>query len=70
MKRVSSIIAAVSLIFILAAPAAAIDFPEQGNLQSCEVVTSLPKDVIGHLFEVSPATAQKLLDLVTDACNF
>ena len=69
MRRVASVVAGVALAVIAATPVLAVDFPEQGEPHSCAVITSLPKDVIGHLFTVSPAAAQKLLALVADACG-
>jgi hypothetical protein len=70
MKRVGSAIAAMSLLFASAAPAAAADFPEQPNLDhACDVVQSLPKDIIGHLLGVSPVAADILIANLTDACN-
>ena len=69
MRRVASVVAGIALAVIAAAPVLAIDFPEQGKPHSCAVVTSLPKDVVGHLFTVSPAAAQKLLALLADACG-
>ena len=69
MKRISAMLAAIALQAAIATPVLAADFPEQGKPHSCDVVTSLPKDVIGHLFQVSPDAAQRLLDLLTDACG-
>jgi hypothetical protein len=69
MKRISAILAALTLLLAMATPVLAADFPDQANLHSCDVVTSLPFDVIGHLFQISPEAAQLLLDLVTDACG-
>ena len=70
MKRVAAALAAVSLMLAMAGPAAAADFPEQANLDhACEVVQSLPKDIIGHLLGVSPTAAGILLANLADACN-
>jgi hypothetical protein len=70
MKRVAAALAAVSLMLAMAGPAAAADFPEQANLDhACEVVQSLPKDIIGHLLGVSPRAAEILLSNLADACN-
>jgi len=53
-----------------AAPVAGSNFPEQpGDIPACDVVTSLPKDVIGHLLAVNPQAAERLLDNVADACE-
>jgi hypothetical protein len=69
MKRVVSLATALLLAAVTAGPVAAIDFPEQSHIQSCAVLQSLPKDILAHLFDVSPATAEKLFATLTDACN-
>jgi hypothetical protein len=68
-RRLASVFVAIAAIFALASPIAAGGFPEQpGALPACAVVQDLPKDVIGHLFGVSPAAAERLIALLTDAC--
>ena len=69
MKRIGVTVAALALSFTIAGPVAAADFPEQGKPQSCAVLLSLPKDVIGHLFTVAPATAERLLAQITEVCG-
>ena len=69
MKRLIAALAASSLVLAIAVPVAAADFPEQAHVHACAVVQSLPKDVLGHLAQVSPATADRLSALLADACN-
>jgi hypothetical protein len=68
-KRALPVVLALSTILATAGTVTAADFPEQANPHSCGVVLNLPKDVIGHLFGVSPATAERLLAQLADACN-
>lgn len=69
MKRLAAITVALSLGIALAAPAMAADFPEQADIHACEVVQSLPKDIIAQLYIVSPGAAEILLANLIDACN-
>ena len=70
MRRLAaSTILAVAAAIGLAAPVAAGDFPDQaGRPPACDVITALPKDVIGHLDSVNPAVAARLAQRVADAC--
>jgi hypothetical protein len=66
MRRIASFVAAISLLSVTAMPAAAAaDFPQE---HACEVVQSLPFDIIGHLLDVSPATAARLIALLSETC--
>ncbi|MFL5779310.1 MAG: hypothetical protein ACJ761_10240 [Chloroflexota bacterium] len=69
MKRLGFALSAATLMLsLVAGPAAAAAFPEQGRPHSCAVVTSLPKDIIGHLTSVAPGAAARLEALLIDAC--
>ena len=69
LHRVTALVLGLVLALTLAFPVLAGDFPEQpGDLPACPVVQSLPKDIIGHLFGVSPGAAERLVALLTDAC--
>ena len=70
MKRLTLAASAAMLaLAMFAAPAAADEFPSQGKPQSCEVLQTLPKDVIGQIAAHSPETAEALLARLTDACS-
>lgn len=66
MKRVILIMAAVPCLLGIAAPVAAAERPIP---PACNVITNLPFDVIGHLLEVSPSTAQLLIEKLTSTCG-
>ena len=68
MKRVITVAASFVLALGLAGPVAAADYPEQAKPHSCDVVQSLPHDIIGHLVGLSPRAVANLSALVTDAC--
>jgi hypothetical protein len=65
-NRLSALGLALVMMFAFAAPIAA---AQPSPLRACDVVQSLPKDIIAHLFSVSPATAERLLALLADACQ-
>ena len=69
MKRIGMFAAAIALSLSLAGPVGAAGFPDAGKPHSCDAVQSIPKDLIGHLFTVAPATAARLLALLTEVCG-
>ena len=66
MKRVASSLAALALLLGVVGPVAAARPPVP---PACDVITNLPFDVIGHLLQVSPDTAQRLIERLTETCD-
>jgi hypothetical protein len=63
--RLSALALAFTMALALAAPVTA---AQPSPLPACAVVQSLPFDVIGHLFSVNPAAAERLIALLAETC--